>query len=146
MSTEMNKTAVRRWVEAAWNNEDFSSAEGLYSPNYTLHYGSMPPTQGAEGLQSFVMVYRTALPDLHMQIEDIIAEGDKVVWRITTRGTHRGEFQGIPPTGKSVEVGAIIISRFADGRWAEDWVNNDDLGLLQQLGVIPVMGQAPAMA
>ncbi len=145
MSTEMNKATVRRWVEAAWNNEDFSSVDGLYTPDYTMHYGGTPATQGTEGLKSFIMMYRAAMPDLHMQIEDVVAEDDKVTWRITTRGTHTGEFLGIPATGKSVEVGALIVSRFEDGKWAEDWVNNDDLGLFQQLGVIPVMGQAPAL-
>ena len=143
MSTESNKTIVRTWVDAAWNHGDFSSASELYPPTYVLHFGSMPDTQGAEGLVGFIGVYRNAMPDLHMHIEDMLAEGDKVVWRITSTGTQTGEFLGIPPSGRAAKVTATITSRFENGKWVEDWVNNDDLGLFQQIGVIPVMGAAP---
>jgi predicted ester cyclase len=72
----------------------------------------------------------------------MVAEGDKVAWRATTRGTHRGDLMGIPPTGKPIEVSSIIVSRFDNGKWAEDWVLIDMLGMLQQLGVIPTPGQS----
>jgi steroid delta-isomerase-like uncharacterized protein len=87
-----------------------------------------------------VTMFLSAFPDLHWTIEDAVAEGNKVVLRLTARGTHRGAFQGIPPTGKQVTVTGIIISRLADGKIAEEWANRDVLGLLQQLGVVPVPG------
>jgi steroid delta-isomerase-like uncharacterized protein len=139
MSAEENKATVRRWVDAAWNSGDFSSAPDLYPPDYMFHFGGMD-SRGADGLSGFISAYRAAFPDIHMTIEDLIAEGDKVVWRITTSGTQQNEFMGIPSSGKHMQVRAIVISRFADGKWVEDWVNNDDLGLLQQIGAIPTPG------
>jgi steroid delta-isomerase-like uncharacterized protein len=142
MAGEENKAIVRRWVAEAWNDGDFSSAADLYPPEYVLHFGSGPAQHGSEGLVGFIQAYRSAFPDLRMTIEDLIAAGDKVVWRIVTSGTQQGELMGIPPSGQFMSVGAIVISRFAGGQWVEDWVNNDDLGLLQQIGAIP----APAGA
>jgi predicted ester cyclase len=86
-------------------------------------------------------MFRTAFPDLHGTIEDQIAEGDKVVMRMTYRGTHQGELMGIPATGKPVTMTFISINRIAEGKIAEGWVNFDALGMMQQLGVIPVPGQ-----
>jgi steroid delta-isomerase-like uncharacterized protein len=139
MSAEENKAIVRRWVDAAWNSGDFTGAPDLYPSDYQLHFAGMD-THGADGLSGFISAYRAAFPDLHMTIEDLLADGDKVVWRITTTGTHRNEFMGIPPSGKQMRVSGIVISRFAGGQWVEDWVNNDDFGLLQQIGAIPAPG------
>ena len=86
-------------------------------------------------------MYLTAFPDLYFTVEDLIAEGDKAVARLTVRGTQQGVFMGIPPTGKHVTVTAIDINRFAGGKSVEHWLNMDTLGLLQQLGVIPAPGQ-----
>jgi len=93
--------------------------------------------QGPEGLRAFVEAFRQAFPDLHWTIEDVIASGDKVVWRVNGTGTNEGPFMGMPATGRRISCGAIIISRFEDGRWAEDWVQWDRMTMLQQLGVIP---------
>jgi predicted ester cyclase len=87
-------------------------------------------------------MYLTAFPDLHLTIEDLIAEGDKVVDRQTARGTHQGTFMGIPPTGKQITVTAMNISRIVGGKIVEHWVELDTLGMLQQLGVVPMPGQA----
>lgn len=136
MSTEQNMTVVRRWVEEAWNRGHLALADELYPQDYVLHY--LPtPVYGAEGLKQFVRTYRAAFPDLHVTIEDMMAAGDKVVWRFTIRGTHRGDFQGIAPTGRPITVTGIVYSRFDGGKWVEDWANADALGMLQQLGVIP---------
>jgi len=110
----------------------------MYAANYILH-DTTGPVSGAEGLKQFITVFRTGFPDLHFTIEDMIAEGDRVVWRYTARGTQRGELMGIPPTGKQATVTGMVCSRFANGKWAEDWSNFDALGMLQQLGVIPAM-------
>ena len=86
-------------------------------------------------------MYLTAFPDLHFTVEDMIAEGDKVVTRLTIRGTQQGAFMGISPTGKQATVTAIDIHRFAGSKSVEHWLNMDTLGLLQQLGTIPAPGQ-----
>jgi len=84
----------------------------------------------------------TTFPDLHVSIEDVIGEGDRVVVRFTLRGTHQGELMGIAPTGKQVAMTGISIIRVANGKFLEEWANTDWLGLLQQLGVISAPGQA----
>ena len=86
-------------------------------------------------------MYLSAFPDLHITVEDMIAEGDKIVARLTMRGTHQGAFLGIPPTGKQVTGTAIDINRITGGKSVEHWNNSDTLGLLQQLGVVPLPGQ-----
>src|SRR5258708_38594660 len=98
--------------------------------------------QGKEAFKQFLSMYLTAFPDLHFTIEDIIAEGDTVVVRFTFRGTHQGDLMGIPPTGKQVVVTGIDIICAANGKVVEEWVNRDELSLLQQLGVIPTPGSA----
>ena len=84
-------------------------------------------------------MFLKAFPDLHLTVEDMIAEGDKVVTRFTSRGTQTGAFMGIPPTGKQVTVSSIVIARIADGKIVEEWGLDDQMGMLQQLGVIPVL-------
>ena len=139
MSTEANKAMIRQWVDEAWNNGDFSHAEQFYTADYTYHDPSAPAgmPKGPQGIIGMVSMYRVGLPDVHMTIEDMVAEGDKVVWRWSVVGTHNGPLMGIPPTGIKSENGGIIITRFVNGKWAEDWNNWDTLGMLQRLGVIP---------
>jgi steroid delta-isomerase-like uncharacterized protein len=140
MSAEQNKAIVSRWVAGGWNGGDLSLVDEFYA-DYTLHSPGMPDVQGTEAFKAFVTMYRSAFPDIHFTLEGMVAEGDKVAWRATTRGTHRGELMGIPPTGKPIVVSSSIVSRFENGKWAEDWVLIDMLGMLQQLGVIPVPDQ-----
>ncbi len=94
-----------------------------------------------QGLKQFVTVVTAVFPDWHPTIEDMIAEGDKVVVRFTGSGTHKGEFMGIPPTGKQVTITAIAIQRIAGGKIVENWLQADMLGMMQQLGVVPPPGQ-----
>jgi predicted ester cyclase len=96
------------------------------------------------GMEQITPAFFTAFPDTHYTLEDLIAEGDKVVWRYTFRGTHRGDFMGIPATGKVVTGTSIVISRIAGGKCVEEWGSSDLLGLMQQLGAIPQMAQAGA--
>jgi predicted ester cyclase len=112
-------------------------ADELFVTNYVNHF--MPPEhpQGLEAEKQFMATFLTAFPDVQVTIEDMIAEGDKVVGRVTYRGTHKGEFSGIPLTGKTVTFGGIDIVRFADGKAVENWFSGDTLGLMQQLGAIP---------
>jgi steroid delta-isomerase-like uncharacterized protein len=143
MSTEDNKAVYRRCIEAM-NKQDLAGCLEFFARDYVWH-GAPPGTApGPAGIKQINTAFWTAFPDLHFAVDDLIAEGDKVVWRVTMRGTHQGEFMGMPPTGKHVSFTAIGIDRINDGKFVETWVNEDDLGLLQQLGVIPQMAQAGA--
>ena len=87
--------------------------------------------------KQFIVGLSKAFPDLHFKVEDILTEGDKVAYRLTVSGTHKGEFQGIPPTDRKVSFTSTGISNIVDGKVAEDWVDANTMGLMQQLGVIP---------
>ncbi len=139
--SEQNKMLVRRAIEEVWNRGNFAVVDELLANDYLGHQ-SGGETNGRESAKQYVAILREAFPDIHFTIEDQIAEGDRVVTRWIARGTHTGEFQGIPPTGKQGSMTGIDIDRVADGKLVECWVNSDDLGLLQQLGVVPTPGQA----
>ena len=138
MSTEDNKAHVRRGFEAV-NQKNLAVFDELLTPDVVFHSASTT-MQGLEAYKQVLSVYVTAFPDLQFTIEDMIAEGDTVVVRYTTRGTHQGNFMGIPPTGKQVSGTGMFMDRLVNGKAVEQWINGDDLGLLQQLGVIPSMG------
>lgn len=140
MSTEDNKALVQRGIEEVWNQKNLAVLDEIASRDYVSHNPAMT-THGLEQYKQLVSMYFSAFPDLHFTIEDQIAEGDKVVSRFSARGTHQGAFMGIPPTGKQGVVTGIGIDRFANGKIVEGWFNSDDLGLLQQLGILPAPGQ-----
>lgn len=135
-SAEENKAIVRRSVEEIFNRGGLSSVAQYYADNY-LHHDPATPNVGTglDAIEQVATIYRTAFPDLQFKIEELLADGDKVVLRWTSSGTHRGDLQGIAPTGKSITSSGITICRIADGRIAEEWVSWDTLGLMQQLGV-----------
>lgn len=135
MSTEHNKANDRRFYEA-WSQGNLADLDEVCASEYVLH-DSSTSVQGLEAMKQFVSMYLAAFPDGHFTIEDQIAEGDKIVTRWTFRGTHKGELQGIPPTGKQVIVTGISMDRVADGKAVEAWSNLDALGMLKQLGVLP---------
>jgi len=140
--TAANKTIVRRGLEELYNQGNLDLADEIFAPEYVWHNVSGPDVHGSEGMKEHVALVRNAFPDIHITADDMIAEGDKVVTRWTIVATHKGEFVGIPPTGVQVTFTGILISRIADGKIAEDWENSDVLGLMQQLGVIPLSKQA----
>ena len=142
MSTEANKAISRRFA-AAVDQGNLDAFDELFVEDYVHHDPSLPPEfqRGRDAYQRLHAMFRAAFPDLRFAIEDEIAEGDKVVSRWTVRGTHRGELLGIPPSGNAVEVTGIQILRIADGKIAEQWVNFDALGMMQQVGAIPAPGQ-----
>ena len=143
MSTEDTKARMRRFYEEVFNRGNLAVVDELLSPNHVFHDPSFPePIRGPEGFKQYVLMFRHAFPDNTITIEDLIAEGDTIVVRHTYRGTHKGDLMGIPPTGKQVPVTAIVISRSANRKFAESWINGDLLGLMQQLGVVPAPGQA----
>jgi steroid delta-isomerase-like uncharacterized protein len=140
MSTEQNKALLRKWVEEGWNKGNLAVIDELYTPDFVQHDPASPVSvSSAEDLKRYVAGYRMAMPDIHFSIDDLVAEGDKVVWRFTSRGTQTGVLMGIPPTGKTATVAGMVLFRIANGRIAECWVNFDTLGMLQALGVIPSM-------
>lgn len=139
MSTENNKANVRRGYEAV-NQKNLAVFDELLTPDIVFHIASTT-MQGLEAYKQFLAMLFTAFPDLQFTIEDMIAEGDFVVVRHTTRGTHQGNFRGISPTGKQVSGTGMFIDRIVNGKAVEQWMNGDDLGLLQQLGVVPTPEQ-----
>lgn len=138
MSIEQNKSIVRRYFEEAWNAGRLEVLDAIVAPMYVNHDPAAPDLPpGPAGLKPIIAGFRAAFPDLHFTIEDLIAEDDKVVTRWTMRGTHQGDFMGVPSSGKRVTVGGIQIERIADGCIVEHWRKSDDVGLLQQLGAAP---------
>ncbi len=138
-----NKELVRHEIEEIFNRGRLDLVEELYARAYVGHDPAAPgPIAGPEGMRALVAQYRDAFPDLQVTIEEQIGEGDRVVTRWTARGSHEGEFWGIPATGKQSTVTGVTISRVADGQVVESWTNWDALGLLQQLGAVT----APARA
>ena len=136
MSVEDNKALVRRCWEECFNQGNLAVVDALVAPTYSWH-GPGQEVSGREGIKQLISLYRAAFPDIHMMFEDQIAEGDKVASRWTMRGTHTGNLLGIGPTGKQGTMTGMVISRLAGNTIAEEWENFDQLGLLQQLGVMP---------
>ena len=143
MSIEENKALVRRWFEK-FNPQNPASAFEDCAPDFVFHGTGGFPDMDLARVKQLTTAFLTAFPDAHYTLEDLIAEGDKVAYRYTFRATHQGEFMGIPPTGKRLSWTWIEIDRIKDGKIVECWDNSDDLGLMQQLGAIPQMGQAGA--
>jgi predicted ester cyclase len=137
VSVEENKLLVRRFVTEVISGGDMAAADALMAPHYVLHFSGAPGPLDREGFKGFLVAFRNGFPDMRETVEDLVAEGDKVAVRGTTRGTHTGAFQGIAPTGREIEVGWTGIFRIADSRIVEDQVTFDNLGLMQQLGAIP---------
>lgn len=131
------KAIVREWVEQAWNKRNDAYIDPVLSSSYVLHAEGAPPFLGPAGFRQLRDLYVGAFPDMQIAVEDLVAEGDRCVWRFTARGTHTGDFMGIPPSGKQFQIGGVIISRFEGERWAEDWGLWDMFTMLQQIGAIP---------
>ncbi|MFN2154221.1 MAG: ester cyclase [Anaerolineae bacterium] len=141
MSIAENKAIVDRYREEVFNDKDLAAVDKYVAPDYVRHDPGAPvEVRGLEGVKQLAGAFFAAFPDIHFTAEDVIAEGDTVVQRLTSHGTHQGPFMGIPPTGKHLTVTAVEIFRLVEGKIAEQWVEADYLGLMQQLGVIPPMG------
>jgi steroid delta-isomerase-like uncharacterized protein len=132
-----NKTLVRRYVEEVLNKRNLALIDELFAPTFIDHDTSMPEAKGAAGVKRLAAMVHDSFSDLHFTVEDMVAEGDKVVYRYSVRGTHKGSFMGIAPTGEQFAVTGIHIYRVADGKLQEEWENWDVPGLMRQLGVIP---------
>jgi steroid delta-isomerase-like uncharacterized protein len=134
------KVLVRRLFEEVWNQGNLAAIDELFAPSYIRYDPAAPEAKGLAGFKQLVVMLRTAFPDLHFTLEEIIAEDDKVMTRALLRGTHRGEYLGIAPTGKPVAVMGMVVLRVTQGKFQEGWLMMDNLGLLQQLGMVPPVG------
>jgi steroid delta-isomerase-like uncharacterized protein len=131
-----NKQRYLRLADEVLTNKNLAIVDELIASDFTEHVGGQARRVGVEGFKAARLRRNAACPDWEVTVEDIIAEGDKVVARATGRGTHLGECMGIPPTGKRIKVSWIAIYRVVDGKLAEHWQHIDELGLRQQLGAV----------
>ena len=137
MSTEENKALARRVIEEMFNKGNLDVADELIAPDYVDHDPAIPEDiRGPEGFKEYVSAYRSAFSDLHVEIEDQLAEGDLVATRWTGTGTHDGELAGIPPTGNRVTLPGMEIVRISGGKLVEGWEGYDSMTMMRQLGVV----------
>jgi predicted ester cyclase len=146
MGTQENKAITRRFLNEVANGGNIAVLDDLYTPNFVDR--SVPPgvpgtTEAAKGFWS---MFRAAFPDLRYTLEDEVVEGDKIAQRFTAHGTMRGDFQGMPASGKEATWSEIHIIRFADGKVVEHWGVVDQLGMLAQLGFAQAPGQPAGVA
>ena len=139
-SLEQNKALMRNYIEEAWNKGSLDFIDKNFSSDFVA-LGTFPgqPTN-RDSVKSVISTIRNAIPDLHITIEDMLAEGDKVASRWVTKGTHKGDLMGAKPTGNKISVSETTVVRVKDGKVVEGWANRDDLGFLQQIGLIPRLG------
>jgi predicted ester cyclase len=140
MSQEENKTIARRITEEIWGKGNLALIDELFAPNYVDHNPMPGLAPNREGLKQSVTMMQAAFPDLHTHVDDLVAEGNKVVSRFSGHGTQKDELMGIPPTGKEAMVTGIQICHIVDGKVIEDWSELDYIGMMQQLGVVPPPG------
>ena len=136
MSLEENKGIVRKWFEAT-NEQNLSLYDDLVATDFVDHTRQI---QGLENVKQFVTMVFKAFPDFHAEIEDIIAEGDKVWVRVKITMTHALEYRGIAPTGKKITETSVSINRIVDGKIVEQWYVTDDMDFYKQLGIIDYKG------
>jgi steroid delta-isomerase-like uncharacterized protein len=132
---QQNKAIYRRFIQKVFNEGQLNNLDEFLSQAYVVHDAPPgTPPRGTDAIKHIVTMFRTAFPDLDITIDELVAEGDKVCARATTRGTHQGPIFGIPPTGKTVEMTGLTMVTISDGRLVESWVKNDVMGLMKQLG------------
>jgi len=138
MLIEQNKAAARRWSEELWGKGNLAVADEIIAPDYVRHDPGDPfPARGPEDVKRIVTMLRGMFPDLHIEVEAIVADGDMVVSRYVTTATDTVGYMGMAPTGKPIRTAAMQMFRFSNGRIVESWAARDDLGTLRQLGHFP---------
>ena len=136
---EKNKAFIQAFNEDFWNKHNIAAFENYFTADFIVHFAD--GDLNGEQYKGLCQAYFAAFPDLHITTDDLVAEGDKVTKVWTANSTHKGELMGIPATGKQIVVKGIEVFRIADGKIAEIWASMDNLGMMQQLGVIPPMGE-----
>jgi len=144
MSTteEGNTVNFRRTYEELLSQGNVAIADELVTADFLNHAAPPGMNRGPESMRLLVRMLRTAFPDLHYTVEDVVVEGDTVAGRVTMSGTHLGPYMGIPPTGRSFQMAEMHFVHFRDGKGIEHWGTRDDLGMMRQLGIIPAPGEA----
>jgi steroid delta-isomerase-like uncharacterized protein len=140
MSLEYNKDLVRRSVEEFYNRENVDTMDEIYTADFVSHDPTGIKSGGTEELKHLMNGMYVGFPDLHVDIDELISEGDLVVKRFTIHCTHQGEFMGVPPTGNAITFSGTHTYRVANGKLAEEWVDVNWLGFFQQLGIMPPLG------
>jgi steroid delta-isomerase-like uncharacterized protein len=135
-----NLTLARRAIEEVWNRGNYEVLPELVANDILIH-AAPDDILGHDGVRHFYDSLRQAFPDIHFTIEDQLADGDRIATRWSAQGTHKGMFQGLPATGKLVRLTGIDIDRFVNGKVVECWPEANELGLLQQLGLLPAPAQ-----
>ena len=144
MSIGENKAIVRRFFEELLSTDNFAVADEILSPDFRFYFAGSPVAMDLESYMEFLVARRAAFPDRRFIVEDMIGEGDKVSARFTMRGTHKGEFRGIAPSGTELTMTGIDMIRISEGKLVEDRVEVDQLGMMQQLGAETSPQQAEA--
>jgi predicted ester cyclase len=140
-TAEDNAAKTRRYYEALWNRRDFGVIPDWVAPEFVGHYTGLPePVRGVDGFRAMAEELIGAFPDLRMEIEDVIADRDRVVSRVTMTGTHLGAMSGFAPTGARVEAGLIAIEHYSGGLCVEERANTDDVAIARQIGALPKPG------
>jgi steroid delta-isomerase-like uncharacterized protein len=137
MSVAEQRSVIQRWI-AAWNAKDLDAAVELLAEEYVRHDANLPEVVGPRAQRDFLAGLFMAFPDLNLQAERLIAQENLVVLHFTVQGTNRGEFMRMPATGREVMIQGVDIFRLIGDKIAEQWVVMDVLGLMQQLGAIPI--------
>lgn len=139
---ERNKAGFRRVYEEGLNGGNLAVADELIDPEFLDREAHPGENRGPESLRQLITMLRTAFPDLHFEIEDLIAEGDTVAGRLIMNGTHEGPLMGMPPTGRVVRQAHMHFVCFRDGKAVEHWGVRDDVSMMRQLGAIPHLGES----
>jgi steroid delta-isomerase-like uncharacterized protein len=143
MSATANKEIVlQKWYQQLWDNWNIGVADELFTDDYRLHLPGSLVAIDRDGAKQVVQMFSTAFPNLQHTINEMIAEGNVVAARWTVHGTHRGDFQGIAPTGNDVTVAGMTVHHLSDGKIAETWLTFDTMELLQQIDAVPRLAQA----
>jgi steroid delta-isomerase-like uncharacterized protein len=137
MSAASNRALIQRFYDEGWNANNLAVYDELVTEDFLDHQTlpGLPP--GREGFKMLNVMFRSAFPDVWVNVDGIVADENTVSCRWTSTGTHKGNLFGIPPTGKQIKVTATVYYRVKNGRLAEGWINRDDFGMMRQLGVIP---------
>ena len=133
MTAEQNKALLHRYIEEVWDKANPAAVDDFLAPNYRRHRSPTTPPLTLEEQKKLLTGFRAAFPNIQIAVEEVIAEGDKVAFRSTMRGTHHGEFLGIAPTGREVTFSLLDVIRIEDGHFVEQWGGPDIYDLLQQI-------------
>jgi steroid delta-isomerase-like uncharacterized protein len=142
MSDKNKDIVLRQWYQELWDKWNISAADTLFTDNYRLHLPGSAAALDRDATKGVVKMFSVAFPDLQHTVDEMVAEGNTVAARWSVQGTHRGDFQGIAPTGEQVKVSGTTVHHMENGKITETWLTFDTMDLLQQLGAVPRAAEA----